>query len=296
MRLRNLTGLLAAGLLFSAPAMAAPPPAAVVTDPVPDTRFPAGMAAFQLPSHGALLNAVLYRAAGQGLHPALLLLHGFPGNEQNLDLAQAARRAGWHVLTLHYRGSWGSPGAFSFQHCIEDSAAAVAYLRDPDNARRLGIDTRRVAVAGHSMGGMMAARTFADDAGLLGAFLIDPWNIAGQGRLLGDPAAVAAFRANELDGDLPPLAGTSAEALLAEMRAADPAIDLEAALAASPGRRLAILSAMRGLGAQHAALLAAAQKAQPRSFIEANLPTDHSFSDHRIALAAALVDWLANLP
>jgi pimeloyl-ACP methyl ester carboxylesterase len=59
-----------------------------------------------------MLNAVIYVAAGKGPHPTLLLLHGFPGNEQNLDLAQAARRAGWNVLTLHYRGSWGSPGPF----------------------------------------------------------------------------------------------------------------------------------------------------------------------------------------
>ena len=35
----------------------------------------------------------------------MILFHGLPGNEQNLDLAQAIRRANWNVLTLHYRGS-----------------------------------------------------------------------------------------------------------------------------------------------------------------------------------------------
>jgi len=34
----------------------------------------------------------------------VILFHGLPGNEQNLDLAQAIRRANWNVLTLHYRG------------------------------------------------------------------------------------------------------------------------------------------------------------------------------------------------
>jgi poly(3-hydroxybutyrate) depolymerase len=96
------------------PVVAAPVPVAVVADPPADRAAPAHMIAFQLPSEGAMLNAVIYVAAGKGPHPTLLLLHGFPGNEQNLDLAQAARRAGWNVLTLHYRGSWGSPGPFPF--------------------------------------------------------------------------------------------------------------------------------------------------------------------------------------
>jgi predicted alpha/beta-fold hydrolase len=37
----------------------------------------------------------------------VILFHGLPGNVQNLDLAQAIRRANWNVLTLHYRGSLG---------------------------------------------------------------------------------------------------------------------------------------------------------------------------------------------
>ena len=38
--------------------------------------------------HGKLL-ATLYTAGGEGPHPTILLLHGIPGSEQNLDLAQA---------------------------------------------------------------------------------------------------------------------------------------------------------------------------------------------------------------
>ena len=95
------------------------------------------MQSFQIPSHGALLNAFVYVAAGAGPHPAVVLLHGFPGNERNLDLAQDIRRAGWDVLYFDYRGSWGSPGDFSFSHGIEDTAAAVDYLRSPTMAKIL---------------------------------------------------------------------------------------------------------------------------------------------------------------
>ena len=60
-----------------------------------------------------------------------ILLHGFPGNERNLDLAQALRRAGWNAVFFHYRGSWGSDGDFSFGHVLEDVAAVVARCATP---------------------------------------------------------------------------------------------------------------------------------------------------------------------
>jgi len=47
----------------------------------------------------------VYVAAGAGPHPAVVLLHGFPGNEKTLDLAQDVRRAGWNVLYFNYRGA-----------------------------------------------------------------------------------------------------------------------------------------------------------------------------------------------
>src|SRR5665213_1793694 len=141
--------LFAAILLFSIglPANAATPLAAVA-DPPPDKAHPPAMVYVRIPSHGALINGVLYTASGVGPHPALVLLHGFPGNEQNLDLAQAVRRAGFDVLTLHYRGSWGSPGAFSFTHAIEDSDASVLFLKA--SAGKYHLDPPRIFVAGHS--------------------------------------------------------------------------------------------------------------------------------------------------
>lgn len=128
---------------------------AAFADTSPDAAHPAALAAFVIPSHDGALNAVMYTAAGAGPHPTLLLLHGFPGNEQNLDLAQAARRAGWNVLTFHYRGSWGSPGVFSFAHSTEDAATALAFLRAPATVARYAVDPAQIAVAGHSMGGMI---------------------------------------------------------------------------------------------------------------------------------------------
>jgi pimeloyl-ACP methyl ester carboxylesterase len=270
-------------------------PGAVVADPPADAASPARMIAFQLPSEGALLNAVVYVAAGKGPHPTLLLLHGFPGNEQNLDLAQAARRAGWNVLTLHYRGSWGSPGGFSFAHTIEDARNAARYLHDPAFVAKAQIDTGRLAVAGHSMGGMMAARAMADVPGFLGAFLIDPWDMAETGQAIQTPAGLKAFREGELDGDLPPLAGTSAEALLAELKAGSPDFDLRAAVTRIAAHPLSLNYATRGIGADYPGMVAAARAGHPARLTTSLSATDHSFSDKRIWLAARLVTWLDGL-
>ena len=149
-------------------------PSAVTTDPPVDKQNPAAMESFQLPSHGSQLNALMYIAAGAEPHPTVILLHGFPGNERNLDLAQAIRRAGWNVLYFNYRGAWGSPGDFSFSHCMEDVAAALAYLREPANGNRLRVDAKRIVLIGHSMGGFMTVTGGVHDAGVAAIGVISP--------------------------------------------------------------------------------------------------------------------------
>ena len=163
--------------LAAKPARPAPLPAAIFTDPLPNKAHPARMEVLHIPSGGVEINGVAYLAAGAGPHPTLVLCHGWPGNEKNLDLAQAVRRAGWNVVTFNYRGSWGSPGNFRFGQNPEDAAAVLAYLRVPANATKLGVDPRRMVLMGHSMGGWVTALVASQDDGLLGAGLISAANM-----------------------------------------------------------------------------------------------------------------------
>lgn len=273
--------------------LGSPVPIAVVADPPIDAAHPAAMVAFVIPSADGALNAVMYTAAGAGPHPTLLLFHGFPGNEQNLDLAQAARRKGWNVLTFHYRGSWGSPGSYSFAHCEADGANALAYLRRAEVIRQFGIDASRIAVAGHSLGGIVAARVAADDPGVVGAFLIDPADIAAIGRSFVDPLQRESFLEGEVRGDLPPLAGTDEARIMDEVAHAGPRLDLVATIPDIAGRPLALIGATRGIGFMATAAALAARKAGATHLDAETVDTDHSFSDARIALAGKLVTWLA---
>jgi pimeloyl-ACP methyl ester carboxylesterase len=201
-------------LLAAAPqaASARPPaaagvPAAVFTDPPADAAHPPRMEVLHIPSGGVKINGVAYLAGGAGAHPTVVLLHGLPGNEKNLDLAQAIRRAGWNVVTVNYRGSWGSPGAFSFEGNLADAKAVLAFVRDPANAGALQIDIRRLVLAGHSMGGWVTALTAAQDPGLAGAVLISAADMGGRGAAPAAKPLVVKAMSDQLES----LAGTSPE-------------------------------------------------------------------------------------
>ena len=287
--MRRIALIIALALFTSVPALAQT--SAVIADPPVDAAHPAAQVAFVLPVKDGAMNAVMLLASGAGPHPTLLLLHGFPGNEQNLDLAQAARRDGWNVLTLHYRGSWASPGTFSLSSAAEDAHAALAFLRTPAVAAKFRVDPARIAVAGHSMGGFMAADAAADDPAVIGLFLIDAWDIGREAHGLATPEGRKAWH-EEAVGDLPPLTGTSEAALSAEMIAKAERFSLEARIAAYGSRPLAVYGAARGNGVGNLAYLLAAHKAGNTHLIGALWNTDHPFSDKRIALTQALIEWL----
>src|SRR5256885_5661747 len=113
-----------------ATAVRAQVPAAIFTDPPHVAKYPARMEVLHIPSGQVLINGVAYLAAGDGKHPTVVLLHGLPGNEKNLDLAQAIRRAGWNAIAANYRGSWGRPGNFRFEQALEDGDAILSFIRD----------------------------------------------------------------------------------------------------------------------------------------------------------------------
>src|SRR3954471_13129743 len=165
--MKHKIAILALSALLTAPpaAGAVPDPGrAAIVDPPRDAAHPARNQQLLIDSHGSKMNALFFFAAGAGPHPTMLLLHGLPGNERNLDLAQAVRRAGWNVLTFTYRGAWGSEGDFSIANSIEDGRAALGFLRTEEASRRFGVNRSRLVIAGHSMGGYAAAAIAADDA------------------------------------------------------------------------------------------------------------------------------------
>jgi uncharacterized protein len=283
---RPFMPIILAALCIASTARAQSVPAAIFTDPPVDAAHPAKMTVLHIPSHGVLINGIAYQPAGAGLHPTLVICHGLPGNEKNLDLAQAVRRAGWNAITFNYRGSWGSPGVYRFTQNLEDADAVLAYLRDPANATRLGIDTQRIAVAGHSMGGWVVAHTAAHDHGLIGAILISAGDM---GRLGEEPQdRLVTDMADNMEG----LSGVTAQSMADEDRANAKAFRMENAAAGLTQIPLLVLTSDDGLAPDSDELVHAIEAKGGHKITTVHVATDHGWSDHRIALESAILTWL----
>ncbi|MEV5411429.1 alpha/beta fold hydrolase [Thermopolyspora sp. NPDC052614] len=269
---------------------------ALFTDPPSDAAPPASTPFVTFTSGGERLFGVLHVPAGPGLHPIVVFLHGFPGNERNFDIAQALRRAGYATLVFHYRGSWGVGGSWSWTNVLADAAAVTAAVRAPEFAGEHRLDPERLAIAGHSLGGFTALMTAAADpsiAAVISLAAVDFGSVASACRT--DPSARASW-VESFDGSLHPLRGTSGEALAAELEATGDAWSLPALAPRLADRPVLLIGAARdtiAVEAEHFRPVVDAYLAHPVNHLEHHLfPTDHAFSDHRVTLTRTIADFL----
>jgi acetyl esterase/lipase len=251
------------------------------------------MEVIHVPSGGVQINGVVYVASGEPPHPAFVFFHGLPGNEKNLDLAQAVRRAGWTVVTVNYRGSWGSPGNFRFAQNLEDAQATLSFIRSPENAKRLAIDPTRVAIGGHSMGGWVTAQTLAHDSNLLGAVIISAGDFGAIGlRAQQNRQAVIA----DMNDNRESLAGVTGESMADELKEHGKDWSFRALAPELIHRNLLVLYSNDFVKAASLELIKDVKAAGGTTIAEKYVVTDHSWSDHRIALESLVINWLQTLP
>ena len=257
--------------------------------PDPDPAFPPVLHELLIPSHGVMLSGIMLGANGAGPHPTALLLHGFPGNEKNLDLAQSLRRAGYNVLFFHYRGAWGSQGDYTVGGQSADVAAVVDYVRE--NADRLRADTKQLSIIGHSLGGFTALRATAHIKDLncvvgLAAYNFEPEVSYTEEQKKGMEAYVdQLFMLHNLTG-----AKMSSEA--AENIAAFDTRNLTPKLS---GKSVLLIAASedKAVPPDMQSRVVAAYEKNPDINLKAEvLPGDHAFSVSRIRLQRMVIEWM----
>lgn len=248
---------------------------------------------FLIPGKRGRLLATFFSAGGPGLHPVILIFHGIPGTERNLDLAHHLRRSGFHVMTFHYSGSWGSDGDYSIAHDLEDAETVLDFVL---NAKGLCIDHSRIYAVGHSLGGFVCGRLAAKRSEIRAGVLLMPCDIGRASKLkTEDPAAYQSL-ADLLEDASHWLNGTSGEALLREAEENESALSLVAA--ADTLARIPLLCVTGTLDTdtpdeidcaplRHAIAAAGGTQLKHLSF-----PTDHCFSDYRLTVAESIVDFL----
>jgi pimeloyl-ACP methyl ester carboxylesterase len=275
--------------------LGAPLTHAEAADPAYDPAFPPALEELAIPSAGARMGGLVYTAAGAGPHPTFVMLHGFPGNEKNIDLAQALRRAGFNVVYFHFRGAWGSEGEYRIMNLEADVAAVLSFLRDTENAARYRVDPSRLSLLGHSMGGFAALAAGRSDPQLVCVGAMAPANVALIAeRLHAGDAAADAFMAYT-DG-LFMLAGYDGETVREELLSAAPErLDTRTFGAALRGRSVFMINGDRD------ASTPAAETFLPvvRAYEDVDglrltwhvVSGDHSFSWGRQHLAKRVLDW-----
>jgi uncharacterized protein len=265
-------------------------------DPSPRIQPPASMEEVAIESHGSRMNGIVYLAAGAGNHPVVIFFHGYPGNERNLDLAQAVRRAGYQALYVDYRGMWGSGGTFSFANGLEDAKTILAWVRTPEIAAKYHFDSRRIAVVGHSFGGWLALMTAAHQERSVCIAGLAAWNVglAAQ-RFERHPDERDANR-DYLRVTTAPGAPVHAGDLLSEMTTHARDYDYFAQAPSFGNRAVLLVGATRDSPdegvAVHQQMGDALRKAGDTHVIVKQLEDDHPFSNHRLALAELLTSWL----
>ena len=290
--MRFLRLALAAPLLTLATVVCgAPGPAA--SDPPPEQPL-AAVVELTIESSGERLPGHAYLAAGPGPHPTVVLLHGFPGNERNLDLAQRFRRAGFNSVFFHYRGAWGAEGSYSIGGQQEDVAAVLRHLRA--RAGELRVDPERLTLLGHSLGGFTALAAGRREAvACVGAMA--PANPALYRAVATDGRVTLEPRISAYADSLFMLAGFDAGVMRAELAAAPAGeVDTRTFGPGLVGRSVMLVggerdqatpldSVFRPIAERYAAVPGLAL----RSVV---LDDDHSFSGSRLRLGRLLLEWL----
>jgi pimeloyl-ACP methyl ester carboxylesterase len=293
MMFRNLLALIFTGFLYFGANLQASESGydPVSMDPPHlDVAYPPDFAELLIPSHDVMLTGFILVANGRGPHPTVLLLHGFPGNEKNLDLAQSLRRAGYNVLFFHYRGAWGSQGDYTIAGQVDDVVAVLDYVRK--EAQALRVDTGRLSVIGHSMGGFTALRAAAAHkeincvVGLAAANFGEDAGLGGEQ----EKQELAAYA-----DQLFMLANYNGAKALAEIQANAAAFDVRNQAGSFAGRSVLLITGNEDTAVppKVQSLIAAAFEEVPDINLTSEfIPGDHAFSASRIRLQRIVIEWM----
>jgi pimeloyl-ACP methyl ester carboxylesterase len=248
-----------------------------------DKNSPAGTSELFIPSGKSLIAGFIYKANGAEKHPTLLLLHGYPGNERNLDLAQVVRSYGWNVVYFDYRGSWGSQGQFSFANCVEDVVNVVSFCKK--NADSFHIDTSNIVLFGHSMGGWVCLKALARLPDVKKGFALSTWDIYSDFK---NVKTEEQLLSKAKEGGSYFVLNTSFKEIFKPLITSSARYNLQNDTAALTNKEIIMLDEHAG----NRELAGAIRKANHGYFDYEVWQTDHPFTNKRVALINKLLDFL----
>lgn len=106
---------------------------------------------------GILLSGKFYPAEGEGNFPTAVLLHGFPGGENDvMGVGNKLSQSGINAIFFNFSGTHKSQGKVSFDNAFLDIGAVCNFLHLPENIGKFKIDTSFICLGGWCYGGGLA--------------------------------------------------------------------------------------------------------------------------------------------
>ncbi|CAL2101228.1 Hydrolase_4 domain-containing protein [Tenacibaculum sp. 190130A14a] len=133
-------------------------------------------------------------ANGNELKETVILLHGLPGHEKNLDLAEKIRQNGKNVIYFNYRGSWGSQGEFLYSNCLEDISKVIDYLSSDIISKKLRVKKNSFILIGHSLGGGIAVLQGIKDQRVIKIIALSSFNAGEELKNNNSPDELVGFQ------------------------------------------------------------------------------------------------------
>ncbi|MCX6649141.1 MAG: prolyl oligopeptidase family serine peptidase [Candidatus Bathyarchaeota archaeon] len=234
-------------------------------------------------SEGFPLLGRIYRPAPDGKYPAVALCHGYPGDTKNMDLAEELTLNGVVTLVFYYQGAWGSKGAYRFSKLEPSTRDAVAYLRAQPY-----VDTDRVGLVSHSMGALPLVRRLSLDPTIKTAVLMSP---VSDISLWTRGDAMETVIPHFIESAKGKLEGMTADQLRVDLRdvteTGNP-IDLIGVVKAP---LLIVVGSDDDVTPPDLCKVLYDKAREPKKWVLVDR-ADHGFSEHRVLLIRAVLDWL----
>ncbi|MCC3867474.1 alpha/beta hydrolase family protein [Terrisporobacter mayombei] len=249
-------------------------------------------------SHGEKLIGIMLTPGKKGPNPTVILLHGFPGYEDNHDLSHSLRRCGLNVLTFHYRGCWGVRGKFTFSNCIEDVNKAIDFVTNEDNIKTYDIDRNNIFLVGHSMGGFLTLINCTDKR-IKASVSISPYDFGLKGCLMKENEEELRDGINMFSTAILPLNDTDTMALIRETIINGDDWKLSNKAEQLSKENILIIAARGDIVGpnklHHIPLMKEIYKYNENNVKEIFMSTDHSYSNKRILLSKVVAEYIESI-
>jgi dienelactone hydrolase len=254
-------------------------------------------------SKGANIHGLFYKASGAGPLPAVILCHGFPGNNADvLGLGGILMEEGYSALAFNYRGTWGSEGLFTIANSLEDVISAICYVESSSAVREFNVDPSSITIIGYSFGGGMALLGSLNDPIARRVVYVAGGNLSEVGRMMkqSDKFKQAILKMVDQGISDSSFSSLPAEELFADVFADMDKYDLVKHAKALSNKDILIIGGWRDqentiehhiLPLYRALQRHGAEQVQIEIF-----DADHSFANVRSQLADRIVSWLKRTP